>query len=36
MNLLKENSRNNEEINQFIFEDSAKKLLKNESIKIFE
>jgi len=33
MNLLKENSRNNEEINQCIFEDSSKKLLNNESIK---
>ena len=35
MNLLKENSRNNEEINQCIFEDSSKKLLKNESIKFY-
>jgi len=35
MNLLKENSRNNEEINHCIFEDSSKKLLKNESIKFY-
>ena len=33
MNLLNENYRNNEEINQCIFNDSSKKLIKNESIK---